>query len=472
MNLLTRGVKNAFRGGVRPAAVILILAISMGLALAMLLANQAVKDKLEDVKQSVGTAITVNPAGSESGQGGGEPLKSADIEKLAGLENVEEVSASLGLMVTTESDEEESGGMMGMRLRSASGVEPGETNLESPVDPGTLGQRRQGVDSSSDGEMPEIKLPIQLNGISGSLDQEGKAINLTDGRLLQDGDTYSALVGADLAEKNSLSIGDTFKAYEKTFTVVGIYDSGTEFGNAGIYIPLVTAQKIGDLEGEATAAVVVANSIDNVESVTQAVKDTLGEDNADVATADQNAEVAVESLESVEKVSIIGFIVALGAAGVIIFLTMMMIVRERKREIGVLKAIGGGNGTIIGQFIIEAIVLVAISAVVGFGIAALSSNSIANALVSDTTSSQSEEAQTGQQGQGPGGPKMAGPGMNTFSQGDLGSATDLVGNVTTNVSGAMLGYGLLAAVGIAIIGSAIPAWFITKVRPAEVLRGE
>lgn len=54
----------------------------------------------------------------------------------------------------------------------------------------------------------------------------------------------------------------------------------------------------------------------------------------------------------------------------------------------------------------------------------------------------------------------------------LESAKDLIGNVTTNVNAKTLGYGLLAAVGIAIIGSAIPAWFITKVRPAEVLRGE
>lgn len=469
MNLVSRGVKNAFRGGVRPAAVILILAISMGLALAMLLANQAVKDKLEDVKQSVGTAITINPAGSESNMGGGEPLNSTDIEKLAELENVEQVSTSLGLMVTTKTDETETGNGPMLKMRSASGVEPGETNLESPVDAGTLGARRQGVSSSSDGEMPEIKLPIQLTGISGSLNEQGQAINITDGRLLQEGDTNSALVGADLAEKNSLSVGSTFEAYDKTFTVVGIYDAGTEYGNAGVYIPLAIAQEIGDLEGEATRAVVVANSIDNVESVTQAVKDSLGEDNADVTAADQNAEVAVESLKSVEKVSIVGFIVALGAAGVIIFLTMMMIVRERKREIGVLKAIGGGNGTIVGQFIIEAIVLVAISAVIGFGIAALSSNSIANALVSDTTSS-SQTDQTASQGQN--GPRMGGPGMMTFNQADLGSATDLVGNVTTNVSWAMLGYGLLAAVGIAIIGSAIPAWFITKVRPAEVLRGE
>lgn len=471
MNLLSRGVKNAFRGGVRPAAVILILAISMGLALAMLLANQAVKDKLEDVKQSVGTAITINPAGSESNMGGGEPLNSADIQKLSELENVEQVSASLGLMVTTKTDETESGNGPMLKMRSASGVEPGETNLESPVDAGTLGQRRQGYTSSSDGEMPEIKLPIQLAGISGSLNEQGQAINVTDGRLLQDGDTTSALVGKDLAEKNNLSVGSTFTAYDKTFTVVGIYDAGTEYGNAGVYIPLATAQEIGDLAGEATRAVVVANSIDNVEQVTQAVKDTLGEDNADVAAADQNAEVAVNSLKSVEKVSIVGFIVALGAAGVIIFLTMMMIVRERKREIGVLKAIGGGNGTIIGQFVVEAVVLVAISAVIGFGIAALSSNSIANALVSDSSSSaEADQNQTGQQA--PGGVKMGGPGMMSFNQGDISSATDLVGNVTTNVSVQMLGYGLLAAIGIAIIGSAIPAWFITKVRPAEVLRGE
>jgi putative ABC transport system permease protein len=40
------------------------------------------------------------------------------------------------------------------------------------------------------------------------------------------------------------------------------------------------------------------------------------------------------------------------------------------------------------------------------------------------------------------------------------------------VGPSILLYGVLAAVGIALVGSALPAYLIAKVRPAEVMRSE
>lgn len=468
MSVVTRGVRNAFRSGVRSVAVILILAISMGLALSMLLANQAVKDKLEDVKTSVGTTITVNPAGSQGFQGGGEPLTNDAATKINAIDNIKNLSATLSLMLTTDTGNSN----MQLKVMGGSGVESGTTNLKSSIDPGTLGQRFQGRSDSNEQQPPaDITLPIRLTGISGDRDEQGQTINVTEGRQLKSDDTNVALVGKKLAEKNSLSIGSTFTAYDETFTVVGIFDAGTEFGNDGLFIPLATAQSISDAGSEISNIIVIANSVDDVEGVVADIKEVLG-DAADVTASEENALVAVESLRSVERVSIIGFIIALAAAGVIIFLTMLMIVRERRREIGVLKAIGGSNRSIVTQFVVEAIVLVAISAFAGFGIAAASSNSIAGALVSSNTSSteSTDDAPTVGKG-GPGGGGFRSVQLNKGSDG-LDSAKDLIGNVTTNVNVKTLGFGMLAAIGIAIIGSAIPAWFITKIRPAEVLRGE
>jgi ABC-type antimicrobial peptide transport system permease subunit len=47
-----------------------------------------------------------------------------------------------------------------------------------------------------------------------------------------------------------------------------------------------------------------------------------------------------------------------------------------------------------------------------------------------------------------------------------------VKNIKTNVGLPLLLEGLGAGILIAVVGSAIPAWFIAKVRPAEVMRGE
>jgi putative ABC transport system permease protein len=462
MSVVVRGVKNAFRSGIRASAVILILAVSMGLALAMLLANEAVKDRLTQVKQSVGTAISINPAGSANFQGGGEPLKTDDLAKVAVQAHVAEVAMALQAMLATEGGENTNFKIIG------NGIKQGETSLESSIDPGTLGNRFQGrTGNDEQGPPPTFKLPIRMVGISGSRNEQGQRIRLTDGRQLKTGDTTSAVLGNNVAAKNKLQVGSTFQAYGETFTVVGIFESGTKFNDDAVYVPLATLQRLTEAGSEIASAVAIVDSVDNVEAAVANIRKILGEDKVDVTANEQNALVAVESLRTVEKVSLIGFAIALIAAAVIILLTMLMIVRERRREIGVLKAIGASNRSIVTQFVVEAVVLVMIGAALGMGIAALSSNSIASTLInSNTAESTSTEMKVTP------GAAVNFKAVRIDGAPDLSSAKDLIGNVTTNVSARSLGYGLLAALLIAIVGSAIPAWLVTKIRPAEVLRGE
>jgi putative ABC transport system permease protein len=78
------------------------------------------------------------------------------------------------------------------------------------------------------------------------------------------------------------------------------------------------------------------------------------------------------------------------------------------------------------------------------------------------TSSASTAATTGRMMGGPGG---------GFSRA-FGGVRDSVSNLQAVVGFDIILYGLLVAVAIAILGSAIPAWLIAKVRPAEVMRAE
>ena len=71
VSVLARSVGNAFRNKVRTAAVVAVLAVAIGLALAMLVANQAVEAKVQELNASVGTILTVNPAGGQGFEGGG-----------------------------------------------------------------------------------------------------------------------------------------------------------------------------------------------------------------------------------------------------------------------------------------------------------------------------------------------------------------------------------------------------------------
>jgi len=64
------------------------------------------------------------------------------------------------------------------------------------------------------------------------------------------------------------------------------------------------------------------------------------------------------------------------------------------REIGVIKAIGGSNKKVIGQFIIEALTLTVIGSIVGLTFGVLVSGPMTTSLVSSQTSSKSSSSQT------------------------------------------------------------------------------
>ena len=91
MSVLARSVGNAFRNKVRTAAVVAVLAVAIGLALAMLVANQAVGAKVQELNASVGTVLTVNPAGGQGFEGGGEPLTAEQAATAAAVPNVSSV---------------------------------------------------------------------------------------------------------------------------------------------------------------------------------------------------------------------------------------------------------------------------------------------------------------------------------------------------------------------------------------------
>ena len=467
MSVIVRGIKNTSRNWIRSGAVVFILAIGVGLSLSMLVSNQAVNNKISDLKSSMGTTLTINPAGVRGDEGGGEPLTNADAETVKSVAHVSSVESMIRMALQNQDSDSSA------VFRFKGGAGPGKTNLQSAIDAGTLGKRSQSLNAMNEDGAP-ISLPISGMGISGNKDQTGKEINITSGEKLPNTDENVAVVGKELATKNNLSVGSTFTAYDATIKVVGIFDQGTKFENAGFAMPIATAQRLTGLNTEVSAILATVDSIDNLNSAQDAIKSKLGSDKADVTSTQENVETAISSLESVKTVSIIGFAAALIAAGVITFLIMLVIVRERRREIGVLKAIGASNRTIVSQFMVEGMVLVALGALVGAGFALVSSNGIANALVSSSSSSNSA---TPDSMEGPktfsAGPRVAmgGPRGAAFG-GNLKDTSNLVGKVTASVGATTLLYGLLAAFVIGIVGSALPAWFIAKIRPAEVMRGE
>jgi len=487
VSVLARSVGNAFRNKVRTAAVVAVLAVAIGLALAMLVANQAVGAKVQELNASVGTILTVNPAGGQGFEGGGEPLTADQAATAAAVPNVSSVvgtsslrlrnAAEVAAQAATGAQAGPGGGQGGPGGASATTL---TTSLTAAIDAGTLGNRNQAANGTTGATgtttQPVRSLPITATGIGAEVDSTGQALVITEGAGLGDytAESSSALLGTTLAEKNSLTVGSTFTINDQTYTVAGLFDAGTTFGNNAVYVTLPSAQALAGLPGELSSMIVTVDSLENVESAKAALQAALGTDRADV-TQGQNLETAVSSLGSVKNISFIAFVAALGTAGLIILLIMVMLVRERRREIGVLKAIGAPNRTIGLQFVLEALVLVAMGSAVGAAIASFASGGIASALISSNSTTTTAAATAGRAAGGAGFPAGGAGfpnGAGFPSGGPLGGASQLLTSVTASASPGVIAAGIAAVFGVAVIGALVPALLTARIRPIEVLRGE
>lgn len=455
MNVVSRGIRNALRSPLRSGAIVIMLSISITLIVAMLVANASVNAKIDEVKGSTANQITVSPAGIQGGMGGGDPLTADQVAKITSTAHVDTVDSTLTDQAGTD-----------------------DTNLTPSLELGSFGQRMQRFEGST-GEMPTPPaigeestdgstttraMPTPRTTVTGTTDAnsvatDGSTLKLTSGKLI-DGTSSElvALVGKTLAEKNSLTVGSTFTLYTQTYTVKGIFETGNTFQDSGLIVPLTTLQSATDQAGAVTSAVATIDSSENVSATVTALKTALG-DTADITSDAEQAEASVSSLRSISSLAMTGVIGATIAGAVIVLLTMTMIVRERRREIGVVKAIGGTTTKVITQFVTEALTLTIIGGIIGIGLGVLVSGSITNSLVSNAdSSSETEQA-------GPGGMmrRLGGP----AAQLDQG-IQNVTSTVTPEIFTGAIGITLL----IAIIGSALPAYLIARVRPAEVLRSE
>lgn len=460
MNALTRGVRNAFRNSIRTFSIVVILGLSVGLALTMLVARQAVEDKIESVKTSIGNTVSIAPAGVQGFQGGGEPLTTEQLSKVKTLSHVTKVTESLNDRLTSDTSNLASAidaGSFGNRQAGNSGV-----GFQAP--PQTGNQRSGGSSQEVTRTFTPPVIVTGINDLSNPSAYGGDRVTYTSGQALDPTkDEDVAVVGKALAEKNNLSDGSTFTVYGKTIKVVGIYDTGNTFSNAGLIMSLSALQRLSDQSGDVTSATVTVDSIDNIDTAVSSIKSALG-DKADVTNNQENAKQTIAPLENVKSISVFSLIGALVAGAIIILLTMMMIVRERRREIGVMKAIGSSNLKTVFQFMSESVTLTLLGLVVGLVIGVAAASPVTKILVNNSTSSSQQT-----QGPGQGGPMRIGSGgFRGFGNNSLASAR----NIQASVGWDILGYGVGAAFIIAIVGSALPAYFISKVRPAEVMRAE
>jgi putative ABC transport system permease protein len=462
MNVISRGIRNAFRNIIRTFSIVIILGLSIGLSLTMLVAHQAVGDKIQSIKASVGNTVSVSPAGVRGFQGGGNPLTAANLKSVESLPHVVSTVATLSDRLTTS-----------------------DSNLQSAVSAGELGQRFSqnsgvtfhaqsgggaGFGGPGGGGTFSFTPPVTVTGtnaptnLSASTTEGGGTFTLKSGKVFASNSSANvAIVGTSLASKNNLKVGSTFTAYNTTVTVVGIFDAGNTFSNNQVIMPLTTVQTLSSQPGDLTSITLTVDSITNVNEVTSAASKALGS-SADVTNAATESQNTIAPLQNIQSISLYSLVGAVIAGAIIILLTMIMIVRERRREIGVIKAIGGSNLKVMGQFMVESITFTLMAAVIGIGLGIVAGNPITRLLVNNSTTSTTVSAGTPFGG--------GGGGSHLRARGSFGFIHNDVSSIHAAIGWDILLYGLAAALIIAIVGSGLASLFIAKIRPAEVMRVE
>jgi putative ABC transport system permease protein len=479
MNPVSRGMRNAFRNGVRTISIVLILGLSIGLSLTMLVAEKAVDNKIKSIKSSIGNTISISPAGFNPGSQANNALTTSSLSPIKQLSHVTNITETLTDRQSTTGSSTPSFGKFGGGNDSSNST---TTSLTSPVVIDAKGPRflSEGSSSSDSPVATTFSLPVEFLGTTDPTTISSTAVTIKSGKTIAaTSDTNDALISQAMAEKNNLKVGDTFTAYDTTLTVAGIFTTANNNKGADntVVLSLAALQRLSNQSGVVTGATATVDSLDNLSSATAAIKNKLG-NTADVTSAEEQANNTVAPLNSVKTVATFSLIGAVVAGAVIILLTMVMVVRERKREIGVVKAIGGSNIRIMSEFMVESLTLTVLGAVIGLFIGVVGGQPVTKMLVENSTDSASTMQTQGLGGRifavqkDPSGSsnRPAGPLDGGFRSLHRNSAVKSLGNIRAQIDWGILLDGFGAAVLIAAIGSALAAGMIAKVRPSTVMR--
>lgn len=499
MNFIKRGLLSLWAKKGRTLLLCAVFSAILIFVLAGLTIKSAAEKATENAQNSLGATVTL-AASREAMFGGGQndtstsdssstdstserreftstPVKVSDAEKIAALDNVKSY-----VLVTSGT------------ATAGDGVEPitssSSTSDSSQQGPGGMGGGMGGKMQTGD---------FTITGVSSSADyssfSDGTA-TLGDGEALtaDDAGTNNVLIEETLAESNDLSVGDTFKLTdsdgenEVTVTVKGIY-STTESASGiaaqvsmlnpvnTIYSYYTLANTLSGNTDEDTvdSAIYTLSEPSKVTAFTKAAEKVIDTDTYDLTTDDQLYQSMITPLENVSSFAK-NIVILVAVAGIIILtLIVMLTIRERRYEIGVLLSMGESRAKMIFQFFTEMFVTMLIALVIATFTGNIVGNVVGNQLLSQETTTSQTDTQTqqganNQQGNQNGGPGGGGGGQmggfNTAVQGST-EIDDLNITVQPKEVAILAGLGLV----ISFFSILLSSFGILRLNPKKILIG-
>lgn len=228
---------------------------------------------------------------------------------------------------------------------------------------------------------------------------------LEEGRHIRPDDSYAVLISKELADKNGLSVGDDITMYdldsdsENTFEIVGIF-SGTEGmskdammadgipANQG-YIDMNSYNEIFDRDAmELGSLDVYVDSAENVQDILETIQNLpeIKDKTFTYSTDTENFDLISNPLSSIQTMVDTAVIVIAVTGAAIIVLLLVLWIRGRKKEAGILMAVGRSKLEIVLQFLTENILIAIPAVAASLGLTALLADKVGAYLVSQTAS--------------------------------------------------------------------------------------
>lgn len=389
MYVIKNAIKNLKRNKIRNIiCAIIILAIVITTAISLII-NTTTEKIINDYKNRFGSEVSIQ----------------LDIEKLIST-NSSGNSLDFNPITNEQYDKiAESDTLKGYNLKKEISIsfkdlkavgEDGDTTFDSVV---------QNVSSSGDNQdsgmakMPTASLQAATDSSAFTEFADGQR-KITDGKMFEK--EKECIVSKDFADLNNLKVGSKIIVLingvdgekEVELTISGIYtDLTDEYGGIPIQLPFMNKRnQIITSEGtlssdsfkNAGMNVTASYTLKNPNLLEQFKEDAkkAGVGDSYIISTDENSyNQVVGPVEGISKITMTFMMVVIILGGVILILIYSMSIRERKYEIGVLRAMGMEKSKIALQFLTETLLITCICLIIGTSFGAFASQPIADKLL-------------------------------------------------------------------------------------------
>ncbi|MFV0394228.1 MAG: ABC transporter permease [Coprobacillaceae bacterium] len=473
MRIIKRAIWNIAKNYKKSILMLLVTSVIMTLILSSLAIQRAATKATDDAKSSTSSKVTLtNDMNKLFSEGGTEDVTLIDdtlVEKLKKSKYVKDLDYTIDAYVSTDYKTVESQNNGGM----------GESTI--------IG----GPDDDQDFNLP-TNFVYSLEDIKKNTDFSSGKLTLKEGVLPKEsGVDNPVIVSEEFLKLNNLTIGQEIdvkggpsSTTPMKLTITGTFSVATGEGqsdmdkffdlvlNDNFYTDIDTAAKIATTNPDGTREIATYQTVSITLTSGKDLDAFINEyesydmDQSFIKMSSDKAAVdtMLNSINNVGEISNMVVLISAIASVVILGLIIMLSLRERKYELGILLSLGEKKIGLLVQTILESLIIMAFAIILGIGSSVIASNKMQE-YIEDAATVQSDEQENNTTNTGNDSVIIMGAGdtKTTPSQIEIPEITIDVLNYNTVI------FGLCLGLGIAVSATIMPTALALKKDPKTLL---